>query len=230
MAWFFYLNELINICRVKKILILIVVLISTATVWAQTTKQNDAEKLMDRISKRYKAFKSIKADFIYTIENKQQKSQEKQKGNLLVTGNKFKLDIANQVIICDNKTIWTYSKEVNEVQIDNYNPKEGAIRIDDLFTMYGKGFLYKTLETKKDAGKEIVTIELTPKDKKKKFFKIKVLVDKTNQTILSSQVFDKTGTIHTYTVTNQVPNIKFDDNQFMFDPKKYQGVEIIDLR
>lgn len=197
---------------------------------AQVAKQNDAEKLIERISKRYKAFKTIKADFVYTIENKQQKSVEKQKGNILVKGNKFRLDIANQLIICDNKTIWTYSREVNEVQINNYTPKEGAIRMDDIFTMYGKGFIYKTLETKKEGNKEIVMMELTPKDKKKKFFKIKLTVDKTNQTILNSQVFEKTGTIHNYSVTNQVPNIKFEDNQFVFDVKKYPGVEVIDLR
>lgn len=197
---------------------------------AQVAKQNEAEKLIERISKRYKAFKTIKADFVYTIENKQQKSVEKQKGNILVKGNKFRLDIANQLIICDNKTIWTYSREVNEVQINNYTPKEGAIRMDDIFTMYGKGFIYKTLETKKDGNKEIVTMELTPKDKKKKFFKIKLTVDKTNQTILNSQVFEKTGTIHNYSVTNQVPNIKFEDNQFVFDVKKHPGVEVIDLR
>ena len=197
---------------------------------AQIAKQNKAEKLVERISKRYKAFKTIKADFVYTIENKQQKSVEKQKGNILVKGNKFKLDIANQLIICDNKTIWTYSREVNEVQINNYTPKEGAIRMDDLFTMYGKGFLYKTLETKKEGNKEIVVMELTPKDKKKKFFKIKLTVDKTNQTILNSQVFEKSGTIHNYSVTNQVPNIKYEDNQFVFDIKKYPGIEVIDLR
>ncbi|MBP7511738.1 MAG: outer membrane lipoprotein carrier protein LolA [Bacteroidia bacterium] len=197
---------------------------------AQIAKQNEAEKLVERISKRYKAFKTIKADFVYTIENKQQKSVEKQKGNILVKGNKFKLDIANQLIICDNKTIWTYSREVNEVQINNYTPKEGAIRMDDLFTMYGKGFLYKTLETKKEGNKEIVVMELTPKDKKKKFFKIKLTVDKTNQTILNSQVFEKSGTIHNYSVTNQVPNIKYEDNQFVFDIKKYPGIEVIDLR
>lgn len=214
----------------KKLTLLSIFLLTIFCAGAQAVKQNEAEKLMDRISKRYKAFKSIKADFVYTIENKQQKSQEKQRGNLLVKGNKFRLDIANQLIICDNKTIWTYSREVNEVQIDNYSPKTGAIRIDDIFTMYGKGFLYKTLETKKENGKEMVTIELTPKDKKKKFFKIKVLVDKTNQTIISSQVFDKSGTTHTYLVTNQVPNLKFDDNQFVFDPKKFPGVEIVDLR
>jgi outer membrane lipoprotein-sorting protein len=102
--------------------------------------------------------------------------------------------------------------------------------MDDIFTMYGKGFIYKTLETKKEGNKEIVMMELTPKDKKKKFFKIKLTVDKTNQTILNSQVFEKTGTIHNYSVTNQVPNIKFEDNQFVFDVKKYPGVEVIDLR
>jgi outer membrane lipoprotein-sorting protein len=215
---------------VKKLLLILISAFFVGTALAQAGKQNDAEKLMERISKRYKAFKSMKADFVYSMENKQQKSQEKQKGNILVKGNKFRLDIANQLIICDNKTIWTFSREVNEVQINNYSPKEGAIRLDDIFTMYGKGFLYKTIENKKEGAKDITTIELTPKDKKKKFFKIKVIIDKTNQTLISSQVFEKNGTIHTYTVTNQVPNLKFDDNQFVFDPKKYPGVEIIDLR
>jgi outer membrane lipoprotein-sorting protein len=198
--------------------------------YAQKSKGNDAEKLMDRISKRYKEFKSIKADFVYTIENKQQKSQEKQVGHILIKGNKFTLDIANQLIICDNKTIWTYSREVNEVQVSDYSPKEGAIRLDDIFTMYGRGFMYKIIDNKKEANKELVFLELTPKDKKKKYFKLKVTVDKTNQTVLSTQVFEKNGTIHTYNVTNQVPNLKFEDKKFVFDPKKYPGVEVIDLR
>ncbi len=214
----------------KKFLLLLLTGLLFTSINAQTGKQNEAEKLMERVSKRYKNFKSMKADFVYTLENKQQKSQEKQKGSILVKGNKFRLDIANQLIICDNKTIWTFSREVNEVQVNHYSPKEGAIRLDDIFTMYGKGFLYKIVESKKDGNKEIVVIELTPKDKKKKFFKIKVTVDKTNQTILSSQIFEKTGTIHTYTVNNQVPNLKYDDNQFTFDSKKYPGVEVIELR
>lgn len=197
---------------------------------AQKPAVNEAEKLVERISKRYKAFKSIKADFSYTLENKQQKSSDKQNGNILIKGNKFRLDIANQLIICDNKTLWTYSREVNEVQVSNYSPKEGAIRMDDLFTMYGKGFLYKMAESRKEGNKEFQVVELTPKDKKRKYFKIKLTIDKTNQSIVSSQVFEKNGNIHTYMVNNQVPNLKFDENQFTFDPKKYPGVEVVDLR
>ena len=197
---------------------------------AQKPADKSADKLLNLISTRYKNFKTIKADFIYSIESKAENISEKQKGSIYVKGNKFRLDIADQVIMCDNKTVWTYSKEVNEVQVNNYDPKKAPIRLDDIFTMYDQGFLSKILDTKKEGKNDIVLVELTPKDKKKNFFKIKLTIDKTNQTIIKSQVFDKSGTIHTYLVTNQFPNIKLEDKFFVFDVKKYPKCEVIDLR
>ena len=219
-----------HICTVKKSILFLTTLLLSIGLFAQNLKKNEAELLMERIGKRYKAFKTMKADFSYAIESRQNKNMEKQKGQILIKGNKFKLDIANQLIICDNKTVWTYSKEINEVQISKYDPKTNAVRLDDLFTMYSKGFLYKLVESKKEGSKELVVVELTPKDKKKNYFKIKVTADKTNQSIISSQVFDKNGSIHTYTVINQVPNILFKDKQFGFDAKQYPGCEVVDLR
>lgn len=212
----------------KKLLFLLLTLTITGAAWSQTDKK--ADKLLNTISARYKKFKSIKADFLYSIESKADNVQEKQKGTIYVKGNNFRLDIAGQTIISDNETVWTYNKDVNEVQVNHYNPKQNAIRLDDIFTMYGKGFLYKIAEEKKEAGKDIAVVELTPKDKKKNYFKIKLTIDKTNQSIIRSQVFDKNGTTHTYLITNQVPNLKLEDNFFKFDPKKYPKVEVIDLR
>jgi outer membrane lipoprotein-sorting protein len=216
---------------INRILLLVVFSTSTAiALQAQKPADKSADKLLNLISTRYKNFKTIKADFIYSIESKAENISEKQKGSIYVKGNKFRLDIADQVIMCDNKTVWTYSKEVNEVQINNYDPKKAPIRLDDIFTMYDKGFLSKILDTKKEGKNDIVLVELTPKDKKKNFFKIKLTIDKTNQTIIKSQVFDKSGTIHTYLVTNQFPNIKLEDKFFVFDVKKYPKCEVIDLR
>ncbi len=216
---------------INRILLLVVFSTSIAiALQAQKPADKSADKLLNLISTRYKNFKTIKADFIYSIESKAENISEKQKGSIYVKGNKFRLDIADQVIMCDNKTVWTYSKEVNEVQINNYDPKKAPIRLDDIFTMYDKGFLSKILDTKKEGKSDIVLVELTPKDKKKNFFKIKLTIDKTNQTIIKSQVFDKSGTIHTYLVTNQFPNIKLEDKFFVFDVKKYPKCEVIDLR
>lgn len=240
-------NILVHICIVKKLFALILLFGTflsfaqkpaatkpkrrTATAeTTQTVNDKEADKLLDIISKRYKNFKTIKADFVYGIENKVDKQNEKQKGTLYVKGNKFRLDIAGQLIISDNSTLWTYSKEVNEVQVNDYKPKENAIRIEDIFTMYNKGFLYKIEEERKEAGKDIVVVELTPKDKKRNFYKVKVTIDKTNQTIQKSVVYDKNSNIHTYTITNQYPNIKLEENFFSFDKAKYPGVEVIDLR
>jgi outer membrane lipoprotein carrier protein len=216
---------------VKNILVLLLATgVLSAVAQQKSVSDKNADKLLSTISKRYKAFKSIKADFVYTVESKADKATEKQNGTLLVKGNKFKLDIAGQTIICDNATIWTYSSAINEVQISNYNPKEGVIRIDDIFTMYSKGFISKIAEEKKEGGKDIIIVELVPTNKKRNYFKIKLSIDKVNQSILKSVVYDKNGTIHTYTITNQVPNLKVDDRAFTFDKTKYPKVEVIDLR
>jgi outer membrane lipoprotein-sorting protein len=212
---------------VKKLLLIILSLVTLAS---NAQSGAPADVLIAKINKRYKKFKSIKADFTYAIESKAEKINEKQKGNIVIKGNKFRLDIAGQIIICDNKTQWTYSKEINEVNIQNYKPKEGILKLDDIFTMYNKGFVSKISETIKEAGRELTIIELVPKDKKKKFFKIKLFVEKNNQQIIKSIVFDKNGSVHTYTITNQIPNIKFEDGFFVFNAQKYPNVEVNDMR
>lgn len=208
--------------------ILIILSFLTLSSFAQSGK--DADLLIDKISKRYKKFKSIKADFTYSVESKAERINEKQKGNIVIKSNKFRLDIAGQTIICDNKTQWTYSKEINEVNIQNYKPKEGVMKLDDIFTMYSKGFVSRIAEVVKEGGRELTVIELAPKDKKKNYFKIKVYIERNNQQIVKSVIFDKNGSIHTYAITNQIPNIKFEDGYFTFNPKKYPNLEINDMR
>ena len=208
--------------------LLIALSLLTLTSTAQSSK--DADLLINKISKRYKKFSSIKADFTYSIESKAEKINEKQKGNIVIKGNKFRLDIAGQTIICDNKTQWTYSKEINEVNVQHYKPKEGIMKLDDIFTMYNKGFVSKMGENVKESGRELTVLELAPKDKKKNYFKIKLFIEKNNQQIIKTIVFDKNGSVHTYTITNQIPNIKFDDGYFTFIAKKYPNVEINDMR
>ena len=94
-------------CIVKKTILFSLIFLAGFTAYSQNAK--DAEKLLDRISQRYKKFKTIKADFLYSIESKVEKINEKQRGTIVVKGNKFRLDVANQVIICDNKTIFAPS-------------------------------------------------------------------------------------------------------------------------
>src|SRR5574343_2093879 len=96
--------------------------------------------------------------------------------------------------------------------------------------MYEKGFLYKFVDEKKVGGKVQQNIELTPTDKSKNFFKIKLTVDKASKQIVKSVIFEKTGNRYTYAIKEFMPNFAINAGTFMFDAKKYPGVEVVDLR
>ncbi|MFY7879880.1 MAG: LolA family protein [Lacibacter sp.] len=192
----------------------------------------NAKKILDAVSAKFKTYKGVQATFSFKNEDGKGKVLGLKKGVLYMKGNKYRVTITGgQDIFCDGTTIWTYDKASNEVTISKYDPSQNTITPQKLFTnFYDKDFLYKLNGEKKEGGKTIQEIELTPYDKSKPFFKVYVMVDKTAQTIVSTKVLEKGGNRYTYAVGSLNGNAQVNDAQFVFDKKKYPGVEIVDLR
>lgn len=191
----------------------------------------DAKKILDAVTAKFKTYSSVKAAFALKIENSAGKVQGTKKGTAYMKGNQYKVELTEQEIFCDGKNIWTYDKSSNEVQVSKFDPSSNNFTPQKIFTnFYDKDFLYKLNEDVKEGGKTMQEIELTPTDKNKAFFKILAYVDKASKNIVSTKVFEKNGNRYTYNVTSFIPNAKLDNNLFVFDAKKYPGVETIDLQ
>ncbi len=192
----------------------------------------DAKKILDAVSAKFKTFKAVQALFSFKNEDGKGKVLGIKKGSLFMKGNKYRVSITGgQDIYCDGATIWTYDKTANEVTISKYDPSQSSITPQKLFSnFYDKDYLYKLNGDKKEAGKTLQEIELTPFDKSKSFFKVLVWVDKKTQAIFSTKVLEKSGNKYTYTVSTFNGNATVTDTQFVFDKKKYPGVEVVDLR
>ena len=182
------------------------------------------KEILTKVSKKYAGFKSIKADFKYMIEIPQEKFKDMQTGTAFLKGSKFKLEMKEQNIMCDGKKVYTYLKDDNSVQITNYDPKILGFNPSEIFTMHDKNYTAAYL------GMEGIyqLIELTPIDKKKSVFKIKMYLDKNNN-IVKSKAFEKNGNIYTYEVSNFNGSANLLDAVFTFDKAQYPKVIVNDL-
>lgn len=198
----------------------------------ESEKDKVASKLLKDVSKKYKAYKTLKADFSVLTEPADEKKGTKKtdKGTLWSKGNNFKLVYGGQEIFCNGKYIWTYTPDNSECTKEDYNPNAGnGLNPSKIFSIWEKGFLYASDGTYKKGTQEIAKIKLTPTDKAKPYFLMNLEVDNAAKTVQSLKVSFKSGIKQTYSVTSQVPNTTIDDKSFEFDPAKYPGVEVVDL-
>ncbi len=189
-----------------------------------------ANRILNNVSRTYQTYKSIKAGFTIDIKNTQNNSTIKQVGTLYLKGKKFRIKLTDQEIYCDGKTMWTYFKEENEVQITKYDPNAQEINPSEIFTIYQKGFNYKYIGESIISGKTVQKIEMTPTDKTKPYFKVKLNIEKASNKITNMSVYNKNGIRSNYAITSFKSNLPISDGFFKFDPKTKPGVIEIDLR
>ena len=205
-------------------------LLAALSLFSVTAVQaQDAKKIMQDVSSKYGKLKSLKGDFVLKYTTASGKANESVKGNLALKGSKYKVTLKGQEIITDAKSIWTYNKSANEVQIDKYNANSSFSPARLFSGSYDKEYNYKLAGETTYNGKPSYTIELTPKAAGG-FSKINLYVDKSRKSIVGGKVFEKTGNVIEYTVNSLVENPAIADSEFTFDTKKHPGVEVIDLR
>jgi outer membrane lipoprotein-sorting protein len=213
----------------KKILLALVWMTLSVNLMAQGDPK--AKAILDNVSKKVKALKSLKANFTITITGAKNAKPQTKKGNVYMKGEKYYVSLSGQEIYCDTKTIWTFMKESNEVQISSFDPNENSFTPSKLFTnFYDKEYTYKYVGEQTVSGKKVDVINLTPTNKSKQYSKVELMIDKAQSVVAGGKMYEKNGNVYQYTVSGYTPNPALTDNMFTFDTKKHPKVEVVDLR
>jgi outer membrane lipoprotein carrier protein len=191
-----------------------------------------AFEILEAMSKKYKAIPAFEANISYTLSNDVEKISEEFKGKITVKGDKYKLVLPEQEVINNGTTQWTYLPDAKEVNIDNSEASadEGTPTPSRFYEIYKKGYKYLYLQDQTEGGVLCEIVDLVPEKKDPQYFKVRMNIVKKDKSIQSWTMFDKSGNRYKYTITKFAPNAKIEDAFFTFDPKKYPGVEVIDLR
>jgi chaperone LolA len=212
----------------KKTFLAVLLLVLVKVTFAQYDPK--ALEILQAMGNKYKSIPSYEANFAYALTNDVENVNEEFKGKLTVKGEKFRIALPEQEVINNGVTVWTYLPEVKEVNIDTYDKNSGDINPLKIYEIYEKDFKYLYIQDKTEGGVVCEEIDLVPEKKDAQYFKIKLLIKKKDKIIQSLTMFDKGGNRYKYTITKFTPNSSVADTFFSFDPKKYPGVEVIDLR
>ena len=202
-------------------------LVITLPAFAQ--KEKRAQEILDAMSKKYKSLKSYQATFTYASAGAGTK--ESYKGDLTVKNEKFRLLLGGQEVFTDGKTMSTYIKESNEVNVQDYEGgSTSELNPTQIYTIYKRGFNYRFLKEQKQGSRTVEVIELTPNRPKSPISTIQISVDKLDRSVRNWLIINKDGKRTSYTITKFTPDVNVPDSLFLFDKSKHPGVEVVDLR
>jgi len=198
----------------------------TTETFAQTDPA--AKEILEKVKAKYDQYGSILAEYELTIENEDMK--EVQNGKVSQKGKKYRADVNGNEVICDGETMWMYMKEMNEVQINEYDPADSddIMSPNRLFNIHESEdeFIYHLAG--EDASYSY--IEFAPIDRDEvDFFKIRIQIKNSDYSMKSIKVFGDDGTRFTIAIKS-IKEGNLSDSYFKFDKSKYPGVEEIDLR
>jgi len=217
-----------NTIEMKKLLLIFIGTVFLKSATAQYDPK--ALEVLEAMSKKYKTITAFEVNLTSTLINESAGVKDEFKGKVTVKGDKYRLELQDQQLYNNGTTVWTYLPANKEVNVDNFDPKSDDLNPSKIFEMYKKGFKYLLIGDKTEANVLCDEIDLVPEKKDAQYFKVKMMISKKDKSVQSWTMFDKGGNRYRYTITKFTPNIKIEDSYFTFDPKKFPGVEVIDLR
>jgi outer membrane lipoprotein-sorting protein len=198
---------------------------------AAAQKDPKAKAVLDGMSQKYQSMKGFTASFDYTFQDGGGPG-DRQTGEIAVSGEKYRLKLPDQEIYNDGKTVWTFiqTNSYKEVTINDATQMEGELTPSNIYKMYQTGFNYKLLADKTYQGKAVNVVELTALKANAPFKQVKLMVDKATKDLLGWEMFDGQGGVFSYSFKNLKAATNLPATYFVFDVKKYPGIEVIDLR
>ncbi|MGQ7868859.1 LolA family protein [Sunxiuqinia sp. sy24] len=215
----------------KRLAVLMTVIVCWSAGFAQQDQK--AKDILEKVTSTTQSYSSISASFNYIMDNEAVGIHEENKGQILLKGQQFHLQLSQlgMEIFNNGKTVWTYMKDAGEVTVAEADDEMNEMMDPStLFTIYEKGFNYEFVEEKTVAGVLVYIIDLFPENEEIEYSKIRIQIDKQRLLIRQAEMVGHEGNSYIVLVEDLKTNIPVKDSDFEFKAEDHPGVEVIDLR
>ncbi|TXG39886.1 outer membrane lipoprotein carrier protein LolA [Seonamhaeicola maritimus] len=206
-----------------KYIVTLFVLAMTVNAFAQ----NKGKTLLDEVSQKVKSYDNISIDFKYTLENISENIKQETRGDVVMQGEKYKLNILGITRLFDGNKLYSISPEDEEVTISSESEdEEDAITPSKMLSFYEDGYTYEFDIQQNINGRKIQYVKLTPIDSNSELKSILLGIDAQTKHIYNLIQVGKNGSKTTLTVNSFKTNQPISKTLFTFDANKYKDYYI----
>lgn len=220
----------------KSLLFISLFLFSGTLLFSQKETQDaKAKTILDELSTKTKAYKTIKSTFTIVSESKDKK-KDNQDGSLMIKGKKYKLSLKGQEYYNNGTFIWNYVASAKETTKD-FAPKpdektksKKGIDISKMFTIYEEGYKYKFEKEELQENVLVQVIDLYPNNPDQQdFHTIKLMIDKNKKQVHSVKFMNKDGSTRTILLNSFTTDTEMADDLFNYESTKHPDIHLEDL-
>jgi len=192
--------------------------------------QNDQEaiKILDKFADNALKAPSVSMKFKLITTNQTDKTNDTVEGSVILSKDKYKLDLPDNIVWYNGETSWSYLSAEKEVTITKADKKDNTFqsRPSLIFSMYKKGYKTRLIEEKQDS----YMIDLYPVDIKNDIIRVRLLLEKPSLVLKSFEYKKRDGIIITLLVNDYNLKEVPDQGIFTFPQGKYKDADIVDMR
>ncbi len=208
--------------KIKNVLALLLIALTI-----NSFAQNKAKTLLNQVSQKVKSYDNISIEFKYVLENTAERIKQETKGDVILQGEKYKLNILGVTRLYDGKKLYSISTEDEEITISSEkDSEEDAITPSKMLSFYEDGYTYAMDIEQNINGRKIQLVKLTPIDSKSEIKYILLGIDNQTKHIYNLMQIGKNGTKTTLTVNSFKTNEPLSKSLFTFDANKYKDYYI----
>ena len=192
--------------------------------------QKNGKSLLKEVSDKVNSYENISIDFRYVLENASENIKQETRGDVVLQGDKYKLNILGVTRMFNGKTLYNISPEDEEVTVSTQSEDdEDIIAPSKMLSFYENGYT-STLDIIQDVkGRKIQYVKLIPIDSNSEIQYVLLGIDSQTKHIYNLIQIGKNGTKTTLTVNSFKTNEPLSKTLFTFDAEKYKDYYINNL-
>ena len=209
----------------KKVLFILTLIFTLSTQAQDNALQ--AKELLDDVTRIVKAYDNISIDFKYVLINTEENINQETRGDVIMDGDKYILNILGITRIFDGKTLYTISPEDEEVTISSENSEdESTITPSKMLSFYEDGYTYSMDIIQNVKGRKIQYVKLLPIDSNSEIQHVLLGIDSNTKHIYNLIEIGNNNTKTILTVNSFKTNEPLSKTLFTFDESKYSDYYI----